>query len=140
MKSSKDAVNVDCPHFFAAALLTQIYRYYAKLHPFAPFLPHMAVRLLGNLQGSSEPVARALTSALEAFANPAEHRLIPFQSDTDGKDDFANRVFSLQLIPGSSQTLAEKLSSLQATLLMAFAVEICNPVNAGKPTARPNLV
>ena len=117
--------------------LISTHRYYTKVHPFLPFLPHdrdSMNAILANL--SSSTVRKAFYAALQVFAYPGKHNAIPSKLSDDEKSDgtssaeFANMVFHLQFEQTSTQPLAEKLVILQSILLMIFAVECNSPKHA----------
>lgn len=90
-----------------------------------------------NLATVSPKIYEAFHAALQVFAYPGKHSANPAhqsehkKNDEDLSTEYANVVRSLQEDPISDQTPVEKLVTLQAILLMIFAVECNSPIHSG---------
>lgn len=110
-------------------------RYYAKTHPFLPFLPHSKDRLRSALAKVSSAVHEAFNSALILYAFPARFGTLPSSRGESSKDpstSLIQAVKDLQHDHHATQTQTEKLVALQAILLMIFAEEVNHPREIGK--------
>ena len=111
-----------------------IYRYYSKVHPFLPFLPHSKDVFFNMLSQTSEIVHYAFHGALLVFCNPKIYSTVPFRGSAieNSKNEYARTLSDLQHDSKSTQTPVDKLVVLQALLLIIFAAEFNSPATAGR--------
>ena len=107
--------------------------YYAKTHPFLPFLPHGKDRMQANLTQSSPKVHEAFDAALLVYNNPDQYDTTPPELPDSGtpQASISFMISQLQHHPERTQNQGERLVALQAVLLMIFAAEFSSPGNAG---------
>ena len=106
--------------------------YYAKVHPFLPFLPHSTEVLFSNLRQTSLAVNHAFQAALISLSDAGNFGSTPRPEIDNIRADYARMVSNLQHDLKSTQTMMDKLVALQAVLIMIFAAEFKSPATAGK--------
>lgn len=124
-------------YIISTSVTNAIPRYYTRIHPFLPFLPHNWDRMNAILANVSPKVRRAFYASLQVFAYPGKHNAIPSELSADGKNQtsstaFAYLVRDLQNGQTATQNLPEKLVILQSVLLTIFAMECNSPAHAGR--------